>query len=72
MAVFSTMMSWYFRKRLTSLENGIKNAGETQAAVMKRLLSDARDTEWGKQFDFRSIQSYNDFKERFPVQDYEH
>lgn len=71
MAVFSTMMSWYFRKRLTSLENGIKNAGDTQAAVMKRLVSDARDTEWGKQFDFRSIQTYNDFKERFPVQDYE-
>lgn len=71
MAVFSTMMSWYFRKRLTSLENAIKNAPDVQLAVLKRLVSDARDTEWGKTYDFKSIYTYNDFKNRFPIQDYE-
>lgn len=71
MAVFSTMMGWYFRKRIASLEHAIKNSAETQSNVLKRLVSDARDTEWGRKYDFRSIQSYNDFKERFPIQDYE-
>lgn len=71
MAVLNTMMSWYFRKRLASLESGIKNAPEVQMNVLKRLLSDARDTEWGVNHDFKSIQTYNDFKNRFPIQDYE-
>lgn len=71
MAVINTMMSWYFRKRLASLESSVKHAADVQVAVMKRLVSDARDTEWGKQYDFKSIHSYEDFKERFPIQDYE-
>ncbi len=71
MAVFSTMMGWYFRKRIASLEHAIKYSEETQSNVLKRLVSDARDTEWGKKYDFRSIQTYNDFRERFPIQDYE-
>ncbi len=71
MAVLSTMMSWYFRKRLASLESGVKNAPDVQLAVMKRLINDARDTKWGRKFDFKSINNYNDFKNRFPVQDYE-
>jgi len=71
MAVLSTMMNWYFRKRLASMETAVKNAAEVQLNVLKRLVSDARDTEWGRMHDFKSIQNYNDFKNRFPLQDYE-
>ena len=71
MAVISTMMSWYFRKRATSLDATVRNAPEVQNNVLKRLISDARDTEWGRNFDFKSVQNYQDFKERFPIQDYE-
>ncbi|MCC6817724.1 MAG: GH3 auxin-responsive promoter family protein [Bacteroidia bacterium] len=71
MAVISTMMSWYFRKRLSSIDTAIKNAPAVQLDVLKRLISDAKDTEWGRQYDFKSIQNYNDFKNRFPIQDYE-
>lgn len=69
--MLSTMMSWYFRKRLAALENSMNNAAEMQIAVLKRLLSDARDTEWGRAYDYRSIQNHRDFRNRFPVQDYE-
>ena len=71
MAVLSTMMSWYFRKRITALDTAVKNAAEVQQDVLMRLLEDARDTEWGKLHDFRSIHSYEDFRNRFPLQDYE-
>lgn len=64
-------MNWYFRKRLASMETAVKNAAEVQLNVLKRLVSDARDTEWGRMHDFKSIQNYNDFKNRFPLQDYE-
>lgn len=71
MAVFSTMMGWYFRKRVASLENAVKNAADVQMNVMRRLVQDAKDTEWGKKYDFKGIQSYADFTNRFPIQDYE-
>ncbi len=71
MAVLSTMMSWYFRKRITALDTAVKNAAEVQLNVLRRLIDDARDTEWGRHYDFKSVSSYNDFKNRFPIQDYE-
>ncbi|MES2617521.1 MAG: GH3 auxin-responsive promoter family protein [Bacteroidota bacterium] len=64
-------MSWYFRKRMAVLENTINNAADVQLQVMKRLLESAKNTEWGQHYDFKSIQTYNDFKNRFPIQDYE-
>ena len=71
MAVLSTMMGWYFRKRVAFLETAVKNAAEVQLDVLKRLVNDAKDTEWGKTYDFKSIETYQDFKNRFPIQDYE-
>lgn len=71
MAVLSTMMGWYFRKRVAFLDAAVKNAAEVQLDVLKRLVNDAKDTEWGKTYDFKSIDNYQDFKNRFPIQDYE-
>ena len=71
MAVLSTMMGWYFRKRLSFLDAAMKNAAEVQMGVLKRLVADAKDTEWGRTYDYKSIETYQDFKNRFPIQDYE-
>ncbi len=71
MAVISSIMSWYFRKRLTQIESAIKNAPDVQLKVLKNLLQDAENTEWGRQYDYKSITNYQDFKNRFPIQDYE-
>ena len=59
MAVLSTMMGWYFRKRVAFLDAAVKNAAEVQLNVLKRLVNDARDTEWGKTYDFKSIDNYD-------------
>ncbi len=64
-------MSWYFRKRMAVIENAINNPEETQLKVLNRLISDARNTEWGRKYDFKSIRNYREFKNRVPIQDYE-
>jgi hypothetical protein len=71
MAVFNTMMSWYFRKRIATLDHAVKHAADVQLDVMKRLIRDAKDTEWGKANGFKDIKTYQDFSQRFPIQDYE-
>ena len=71
MAVISTIMSWYFRKRMSMIEHAVENAGDTQQKVLNRLINDAKHTEWGRTYDFKSIKTYNDFRNRVPMQDYE-
>jgi hypothetical protein len=44
---------------------------ESQEAVFQRLISKAKDTAFGRDHDFKSIRTYNDFVNRVPVRDYE-
>lgn len=44
---------------------------KTQEKVFKKLISKAKDTAFGKDHQFDEIQSYRDFKDRVPVNDYE-
>ena len=44
---------------------------ETQDKTFHYLLKTAQNTRFGKNHDFASIQSYEDFKARVPVRDYE-
>ncbi|WP_445730707.1 GH3 auxin-responsive promoter family protein [Mariniflexile sp.] len=44
---------------------------ETQEKVFKKLIAHAADTQFGKDHDFKSIQSHDDFIKRVPVRDYE-
>lgn len=64
-------MSWYFRKRMAMIEYAINNPEVTQLNVLNKLVDNARNTEWGRKYDFRSVKNYNDFKNRVPLQDYE-
>ena len=47
------------------------NPHKTQDKVFKDLISKAKNTAFGKDHDFKNISSYNDFKNRVKVQDYE-
>ncbi|RPD96431.1 hypothetical protein EGM88_08665 [Aureibaculum marinum] len=44
---------------------------ETQEKVFKKLIAQAINTKFGKDHNFETINSYNDFKTRVPVRDYE-
>lgn len=48
-----------------------RNAVAAQQRVFKQLIGKAKDTVFGRDHDFRAIHSYEDFKKRVPVRDYE-
>jgi hypothetical protein len=47
------------------------SAVEDQENLIKSLIKFAKNTEFGKEHGFESIQSYDDFKKQIPVRDYE-
>ena len=47
------------------------NPIETQQNVFQDLISDAVETTFGKDHDFVSINSHEDFVKRVPIRDYE-
>jgi len=49
----------------------MKYPHEVQEEWFKKLLVNARDTEWGKKYDYRSISSLKEYKERVPINDYD-
>ena len=49
----------------------IKNPIKSQEKVFNSLISRASETAFGKAHDFKHIRSYEDFKSRVPVRDYE-
>lgn len=59
------------KKRIHQIELFLKYPEEVQQEWMRRLLDAGRNTEWGKQFDYRSIRHADEFKERVPVHNYE-
>jgi len=49
----------------------VKHPVETQKRVFKQLISEATQTQFGKDHDFRRIESHKDFVDKVPVRDYE-
>ncbi|WP_053990701.1 GH3 auxin-responsive promoter family protein [Mangrovimonas sp. TPBH4] len=61
-----------FAKRVKkSVLKWANNPIETQQKVFNELISEAAGTQFGKDHDFVSINSYEDFKKRVPIRDYE-
>ena len=56
------------RKQILKWAN---NPVETQQKVFLDLIEEAQNTEFGKDHDFKSITSYEDFVSRVPIRDYE-
>ena len=59
------------KKRIHQIELFIKYPNEVQDELFRKLIQTARYTEFGKRFDFSGIQSYEDFRNRVPIQSYE-
>ncbi len=53
------------------MELFIKYPNEVQNELLRHLISKAKNTEIGKQYDFANIKSYNEFAARVPIENYE-
>lgn len=61
-----------FAKRVHyNIQKWAKKPFETQEKVFQNLISEAVSTQFGKDHDFISINSYEDFVKRVPIRDYE-
>jgi hypothetical protein len=71
MPILNSILSWWMKKRVHQIELFIKYPYEVQNDWLMRLVTSAKDTEWGRQYDYASIQSLKTFKERVPVTNYD-
>lgn len=71
MALFNSILSWVMKKRVHQIDLFLKYPHDVQNEGLLKLLDKAKDTEWGKKHDYKSIRSFETYKERFPVQDYD-
>ncbi len=70
MPIFNSLLSWLMKKRIHQIELFMKYPHDVQLELFKRLMSSAADTEWGKKYDYASIASPGQFRQRVPVSDY--
>jgi len=71
MALMNSVISWLMKKRIHQIELFMQYPVEVQQELLRKLLVSARNTEWGRKFDFKSITTPEQFKNRIPVQDYD-
>lgn len=71
MSLLNSVASWLMVKRMHQIELFMKYPHQVQEEWLQKLLNAAKDTEWGKKYDFASIYTPEEFANRFPVQDYE-
>jgi hypothetical protein len=71
MALFGSLLSWYFRRRMQQVEYAMHNAAEIQARTLKNLIDSAQNTVWGKKYDYKNIKTPEQFAKKVPVSSYE-
>lgn len=58
----------YLKDRYGEILNVAQDASDIQSEQLSDLLLEAAETEWGKKYDFKTIFSYQEFRERLPIQ----
>jgi len=59
------------KKRFHQIELFMKYPHEVQEELLKKLIFNGKNTEWGKRYDFQSIKTRKEFANRIPIHQYE-
>lgn len=70
MKLLTPFASLYAKERLEEINDSSNAPFDAQHEQLFELLSDAEETSWGHRYDFASIHSYQEFRERLPLQRY--
>lgn len=71
MSIINSIFGWFIKKRIHQIELFMKYPHDMQHEWLERLISTAKDTEWGKEFGYADITELETFKSRVPVSTYE-
>ncbi len=71
MAILSSIISWLSTKRLWQIDLFMKYPHNVQYETFVKLIDQAKNTEWGKKYNYNKINSIDDFKNNVPLQNYD-
>lgn len=69
---FNSIFSWIVKKRIHQIELFKKFPVEVQRDVFQYLVSQAAFTSFGSKYDFKDIDTYEQFKTQVPLHEYDH
>jgi hypothetical protein len=62
---------WLLKHRLRRIRGFMREPMGVQQEQFLKLIKSAKDTEWGRQYDYRGIRNLQTFQERVPISSYE-
>lgn len=71
MDILNSILTWVMKKRIHQMELFMKYPHDVQAELFRKLISEGKNTEFGKQYGFGEISSYEQYKNNVPVHSYE-
>jgi len=71
MAILTSVVSWFTRQRVHQIELFLKYPHDVQRDLLTNLLNVAKNTEYGRLYDFESIRSTEEFQQRVPLNSYD-
>ncbi|MFD1628558.1 GH3 auxin-responsive promoter family protein [Pseudopedobacter beijingensis] len=71
MTIVNSFLTWIMKKRMHQIELFMKYPDEVQEEWFHTLIHSAIGTEWGKKYEYRSIETIEQYRERVPIQTYE-
>ena len=71
MTLISSVLNWLMKKRIHQIELFKMYPNEVQEELLKKLVYSSKNTVWGEMYDYKSIKTINEFKQRVPISTYE-
>jgi hypothetical protein len=71
MPLLNDAMVWLMKRRISRIRTFMDFPMDVQERQFSYLIDAAKNTEWGKGFDYQSIKSFQQFSERVPISSYE-
>ena len=63
-----SVLSWFLKKRVHQIELFLKYPSEVQSELLTKLIDQAKNTWFGKEYGFSSIKSMGDLQIKSPFQ----
>lgn len=67
----NSIISWFLKNRKHQIELFLEHPVDIQQELLFKLINTAKNTEFGKQHEFFSIKTYQEFASKIPIQQYE-
>lgn len=71
MPLINSIIKAYLLKRLARINHAAENPHHVQKITLKYLIHLAKNTEWGREYNFQKIRTEKEYKKKVPIQTYD-